>query len=1165
MHFARTAVAVFCLLHGASSHATAEIAEHPGCRGEGCRELQKRAAIQEQITRLQAETDTLREELLQARTKRRACDGHRSSQPAPDGSPHARLLGGSGAPEGIPSNQSHTHPGQPAHGESHAHETLLFLFGAVTVGTIVLHLTTIPALHSLQFTVVLFALGVGFGILTEQGALEAFPMLRRSYDAWVAVDPHLLLFTFLPALLCGDAMTIDTHIAKRCAAQCWLLAGPGVLIGAFLTTLVVYYVLPYGWDAATSCTVGSILAATDPVAVVSLLKELGASPVLTILIQGESLLNDGIAIVLFTVAYNIAGGETYSVGRLAGFAAKSTLLAGCLGALIGFVFYLWIRRSSDKLCESNALIQISLTIVCAYWSFIIAEGVFHTSGVLSTVAAALVLAHKMWPVLVERGTMHQIWHVIEMIGNILVFFLAGVLVGRAMQDIPFKDYLSLILLYVAVTFIRLFVLLLFYPILNRIGERVLIEDIIIMTWGGLRGMVGLALGILVQKDLAGGKLSQTDGDRVLFLVGSVAALTMIVNATTCPALTRVLGITRAPEARNVLMRNVADRARLHTLNSMESLMNCAQASKTCSPGLVKELVGHLMQSGQEELYGEGTEKQVWSPDHLGDNAELSTDFEQKVSKISSTGVSSKTVTFSSPDAETHVVGTCRALSRSSSRSSASLGNVAPNEAELQASQASSLTSSGPTAALHRESVQSGAAYAKVVPSEEVAEDRPRLRPSGTRRSVASCSSSRSTSSRASRVAGIQYKHSLSSHLFGCPEPPQVETLWANFNKAKMELLNTGSAIVTFKYGKQLDAIKSILKTETIQTDRIEVVREVFLETVRAHYWEQLTEGRFMVGSSVPAILFNSVNIAKDHCDDKLTDWDVLKKDIYIHTETATANAAPGAKLLDSTTGRSDELFQRCKNAKSFHTRWQAWMRFRLQEWRNRRRFAEQAFAIQLINAFIEAQIKAQDQTAKYFGDGEDVDSSEEAFVIVESQTQIFQAATMRGKISQQVQLKVNTMWHVHCLAEHYRNFVLEVHETGVLQAKEADALLTPVSKAMRQFNKDRKNIYELIAKEKREPKIKDLTQATLMIQRYFRRRKMARMHRTNLTVMRSMSDVKCSDADDCVGLADTCERHLKVEPSEISDVEVAEVRCSRSASSSPTVRHSSRQSHTFLS
>mmetsp|Transcript_93148 Transcript_93148/g.290399 ORF Transcript_93148/g.290399 Transcript_93148/m.290399 type:complete len:199 (+) Transcript_93148:81-677(+) len=135
--------------------------------------------------------------------------------------------------------------GDNGHGEGHPEEVLFFLFGTIAVGTCVLHATTIPALQAVPVTVLLFVLGVVFALLVEYDCLTPFGKLTRSYDAWVAIDPHLLLFTFLPALLCGDAMTIDTHIAKRTVGQCLILAGPGVVMGSFATAALVYGMLPY--------------------------------------------------------------------------------------------------------------------------------------------------------------------------------------------------------------------------------------------------------------------------------------------------------------------------------------------------------------------------------------------------------------------------------------------------------------------------------------------------------------------------------------------------------------------------------------------------------------------------------------------------------------------------------------------------------------------------------------------------------------------------------------------------------------------------------------------------------------------------------------------------------------------------------------------------------
>merc|ERR1719262_1939657 len=114
-------------------------------------------------------------------------------------------------------------------------------------------------------------------------------------------------------------------------------------------------------------------------------------------------------------------------------------------------------------------------------------------------------------------------------------------------------------------------------------------------------MVGLALAILVKKDAANGQISEIDGDRILFLCGSIAALTLVVNATTCPALTEKLEITMAPEGRNALVRNVERSAREHVYSLMWQDMQVLSSAKTYLPGVVRDLMKELTANVQHHL------------------------------------------------------------------------------------------------------------------------------------------------------------------------------------------------------------------------------------------------------------------------------------------------------------------------------------------------------------------------------------------------------------------------------------------------------------------------------------------------------------------------------------------------------------------------------------
>eukprot|EP00929_Paragymnodinium_shiwhaense_P101924 TRINITY_DN65119_c0_g1_i1.p1 TRINITY_DN65119_c0_g1~~TRINITY_DN65119_c0_g1_i1.p1 ORF type:complete len:1365 (+),score=325.16 TRINITY_DN65119_c0_g1_i1:159-4253(+) len=444
-------------------------------------------------------------------------------------------------------------------GEDHQppHEAMLFLFEAIVLGVMITHLTTIPTFHGLSQTVALFVLGIVYSLVTEgMGLSKEMGIFGRSYVMCMDIDPHLLLFTMLPALLTGDAMGIDTAVARRVSKQCIYLASVGVVVPAMVTAAFLYFYLPYNWSFNLSLVTGSILCATDPVAVVALLKELGASPTLTVQIQGESLLNDGTAIVLYTIATELVKGKTYDFYAVITFLVKSVGCAVALGLAIGYFFLYWIRLASSKLNHHNPMIQCSLTLCSAYWSFIIAE-VFHISGVLATVAAALVLADKMWPCIVDKESMHTVWHMFEYLGNTLIFFLAGALTGKTMVHIGVMDYVHLLVIYLMLTFLRLFMLLGSRRILDYLApegaEEITTAEILVMTWGGLRGAVGLALALQVASSYIDGHVDPTEAYRVLFYTSGVAFLTLAVNASTCPMLVKMLGLTKLPNTKQRML------------------------------------------------------------------------------------------------------------------------------------------------------------------------------------------------------------------------------------------------------------------------------------------------------------------------------------------------------------------------------------------------------------------------------------------------------------------------------------------------------------------------------------------------------------------------------------------------------------------------------------
>lgn len=174
------------------------------------------------------------------------------------------------------------------------------------------------------YTVALLVLGIGLGSL-EYGTSHGLGKLGAGIRLWANINPVLLLSVFLPALLFESSFAMEVHQIKRCMAQMLLLAGPGVLISTFCLGALLKITFPYNWNWNTSLLLGGLLSATDPVAVVALLKELGASKKLNTIIEGESLMNDGTAIVVFQLFYRMVLGQNFNVGDIIKFLSTVSL------------------------------------------------------------------------------------------------------------------------------------------------------------------------------------------------------------------------------------------------------------------------------------------------------------------------------------------------------------------------------------------------------------------------------------------------------------------------------------------------------------------------------------------------------------------------------------------------------------------------------------------------------------------------------------------------------------------------------------------------------------------------------------------------------------------------------------------------------------------------
>ena len=200
--------------------------------------------------------------------------------------------------------------------ENEVTDPIVFVFMSLAFGVIIKYvLEKLPKSIRVPYTVVMFCAGFLLYLWGSGDAGGAVPIAIRIFGD---LNPHLMLFTFIPPLLFMAGLEINAHVLKAQFWSAFWLAVPGVIISTCLTALPVQALCGslYNWGWTTSFMFSAMVSATDPVAVVALLHELGAPESLNVLIDGEALLNDGSASVLFFVFRDFARGDHRNAGNV---------------------------------------------------------------------------------------------------------------------------------------------------------------------------------------------------------------------------------------------------------------------------------------------------------------------------------------------------------------------------------------------------------------------------------------------------------------------------------------------------------------------------------------------------------------------------------------------------------------------------------------------------------------------------------------------------------------------------------------------------------------------------------------------------------------------------------------------------------------------------------
>lgn len=428
---------------------------------------------------------------------------------------------------------------------------LLLTIAGLTVGAIFKSLfqrTRIP------YTVGLFAIGLAAGILNRTGVFQAMPQVSHALDSVANINPDLILYIFLPILIFDAAYELNLHIFKKTLTNATLLAGPGLIICMILTAalLIAISLLVPGyekWTWASALMFGALISATDPVAVVALLHELKTSKRFSTLVDAESLLNDGTGIVCFMLFYGITvWGRSDDLTPILEFCQ---VVAG--GAILGFVaarLVIWFITRVN----SEDMIQNSVIILSAYLVFILSQYYLGISGVIALVAFGLTVAYVGKPRLKPQVNtfMGSFWELLTYIANTLIFIIVGVVIAEKV-DFSWSHFGILLLVYVFLNIFRYITIMILYPIMKRSGYGLNKKESIILTWGGLRGALGMTLALMVSYTPA---IPEEIRSQVLFFTAGTVTLTLCVNATTMRWLLNKLGLIYIPTARTMMENKI---------------------------------------------------------------------------------------------------------------------------------------------------------------------------------------------------------------------------------------------------------------------------------------------------------------------------------------------------------------------------------------------------------------------------------------------------------------------------------------------------------------------------------------------------------------------------------------------------------------------------------
>jgi CPA1 family monovalent cation:H+ antiporter len=393
-----------------------------------------------------------------------------------------------------------------------------------------------PQQRFLLLLILVGAMATVLGLISKRARMVPYPVVLAAAGVVIGLLPggqlghvgaDVILLAFVPGLVFEAALTLDLPELRRRLLPVGLLATVGVALMVLLIGTLTHLIVGLSW--ASGMLLGAILAATDPIAVVTLMRHMRAPAGLSAILEGESLFNDGTGVAVFTAVLATIVSGAPSIGDASLRFLEITAGGTVIGLAVGFLGLLLLRFAAD------APLEILATLVIAYGSYLAAD-VLHASGIVAVVVAGIVVARYGSAI----GRLHGpqllgFWGLLAFVLNAMLFILVGAALP-AWELLPVLGFVVVVFLIMLVTRA--------IPVYGLLGVSAIRPPPIpwawrhLTFWAGLRGALSVALALSVAN------VPGVDS-RVALIAYGVVLLSLLVQGGLVVPVTRALRIEKA--------------------------------------------------------------------------------------------------------------------------------------------------------------------------------------------------------------------------------------------------------------------------------------------------------------------------------------------------------------------------------------------------------------------------------------------------------------------------------------------------------------------------------------------------------------------------------------------------------------------------------------------